>query len=146
MREFRKVTTEAEVLLYLKQFSDVFPHLCEKIESFEAYAAKLSQYAEVYVGTENADAFGIVVFYANDVQTKTAYISLIGIKRSAQGKGLGYWLLTKCQEVCRSRGMTTLSLEVDCDNDNAISFYQRNGFVIGTDTQRGSMYMNKSLE
>lgn len=145
MKEFCKVTAEQEVLSYLKYFSDIFPHLIEKIDSYEAYAAKISKYADIYVGLEDTRVFGIVVFYANDVQTGNAYISLVGVKDHDQGKGYGYWLLTKCQEVCVSQGMDRLSLEVDCDNQNAISFYKRNGFNIGADTKRNSMYMSKQL-
>lgn len=146
MKEFRKVTSESEVLSNLKYFDDIFPHLHEKIDSYEAYAEKLFRLADVYVGEENGDVFGIAVFYANDIQTRRAYISLIGVKDHAQGKGLGYWLLTQCQQVCYDRGMKHISLEVDCDNHNAISFYQRNGFELSEKTQRCSMYMNKSLE
>ena len=145
MREFVKIREKAEILNVLQGFSDVFPHLCEKIDSLDAYAEKLSQFAEFCIGTEDGVPFGLAVFYANDMQSKTAYISLIGVKSSHRSQGLGYWLLTNCENAARARSMTQLRLEVDLDNPTAIAFYERNGFSLCGHTQRGSMYMSKYI-
>lgn len=145
MREFIKITEKQKILAILYDFTDIFPHLFEKIESIEQYADKLSQYANFYLGIEDDTHFGIVVFYANNTDTKTAYISLIGIKENTQKKGLGCWLLSQCEEKSRQSGMTSIMLEVDSDNESAICFYKKNGYVTGEKTLRNSMYMHKQF-
>ncbi len=145
MSEFLKVIKKEKILSALYDFSDIFPHLCEKIDSMEDYAEKLSRHANFYLGVEDERAFGIAVFYSNDLETKTAYISLIGIKKSAQNKGLGGWLLSQCEEKARQDGMVKMMLEVDCDNDSAIFFYKKNGYKQGEKTERDSMYMHKEI-
>lgn len=145
MREFLKITDTRIISQTIYDFLDVFPHLCEKIESVEAYVEKLSKYANFYVGVEDGKAFGIAVFYSNDTIQKKAYISLIGLKADARGKGLGRWLLGQCENKSVKDGMEQMLLEVDCDNESALLFYQKNGYSITESTDRDSMYMHKRI-
>ena len=145
MSEFVRISDKNRILQELYNFSDIFPHLFEKIESIDAYAEKLSKYANFYLGVENEEPFGLSVFYSNDKISKTAYISLIGIKETKRNKGLGGWLLSKSEDKAKEDGMTQISLEVDCDNNSAISFYERKGYTVSTKSQRNSLYMNKQL-
>lgn len=145
MREFLKITDTKQISRTICDFLDIFPHLCEKIESIEAYADKLSKYANFYVGVENGEVFGIAVFYSNDKTDRKAYISLIGLKSAVQKKGLGTWLLNQCEDKARQDGMEQMLLEVDCDNEVAIAFYKKNGYAISGNTDRSSMYMNKRI-
>ena len=51
MKEFIKITDKDDILKYLYDFSDVFPHLCEMIESMEEYAEKLSKFSNFYIAS-----------------------------------------------------------------------------------------------
>lgn len=141
----KKIDSARGVYEILVEFQDVFPHLMEKISSLEDYAEKLYQYAEVYIGIKNENTFGVLIFYANDKKTQTAYISLIGVKEQYRHQRLGEWLLETCISKSRDAGMKTLKLEVDLDNANGKQFYERNGFVYGEDTGRDSIYMEISI-
>ena len=145
MREFLRITDIERISSTIYDFLDIFPHLCEKIESVESYAEKLSRYANFYVGVENSQVFGIAVFYSNDKTEKKAYISLIGCKSTVQKKGFGTWLLNQCEDKAIEDGMEQMLLEVDCDNESAISFYKKNGYAINGSTERNSMYMYKRI-
>lgn len=145
MSEFVRITDKNRILQELHNFSDIFPHLFEKIESIEVYAEKLSKYANFYIGIQNGEVFGLAVFYSNDKIRKVAYISLIGLKETERKKGLGGWLLSQCENKAKEDGMTKISLEVDCDNEFAILFYKKNGYIISEKTQRNSMYMHKQI-
>lgn len=145
MKEFIKITDKDDVLKYLYDFSDVFPHLCEKIESMEEYAEKLSKFSNFYIASYDEEKLGLAVFYSNDKESKNAYISLIGLKKAARNKGIGSWLLKECEKVSIKDGMKTISLEVDCDNPSAIAFYKKNGYTEGKFTERNSKYMHKKL-
>ena len=145
MREFSKISDVKSISKILYDFLDIFPHLCEKIESIEVYAKKLSENANFYIGVENGEVFGISVFYSNDKIGKKAYISLIGLKSTLQQKGFGTWLLQQSENKALQDGMNEMLLEVDCDNQAAILFYQKNNYVINGNTDRNSMYMYKKI-
>lgn len=146
MRKLVKVADEQEILSILEEFNDVFPHLNEKIDNMESYAKKLTLYSNFYVVQELGKNVGILVFYSNDTDKKTAYLTLIGVKDSLRGKGLGKDLLLFCEEKSKSDGMDKLFLEVDLDNESAMLFYQKNGFCFGDRTDRNSIYLYKSLK
>lgn len=131
-----------EVLL---MFEHVFPHLREKIPSFDEYAKKLEKFACVCICQINTETCGILVFYANDVKEKTSYISLIGVLETWQGKHVGKQLLDYCIDRSVTCGMKYLKLEVDLDNTVARKFYTRNGFHECNYASDTSIYMKKTL-
>ena len=144
MRELVKLADKNSILASLCEFLPLFPHLTEKVEINE-YAQKLSGYANFYVAKENEENIGVLVFYANDIKTKTAFISLIGVKDAWQGKGLGKWLLEVCIQNAKQQKMQKIALEVDNDNPNATEFYKRNGFVFVKKTENNSQIMQKDI-
>jgi ribosomal protein S18 acetylase RimI-like enzyme len=52
----------------------------------------------------------------------------VAVDDSYQRHGLGKKLLLTMQQQARSEGKNYLSLDVDCTNAAAISFYQKHGF------------------
>ena len=92
------------------------------------------------------DVIGYAAMYANDLQSKTAYITLIAVRRENQKAGVGSALIAWCESTAIGRGMRQLRLEVAKDNTNARSFYERHGFCYEAGQKEGSLYMRKSLE
>lgn len=130
----------------LREFDAVFPHLTERISSYEAYAMKLYQYANVYVCKSGMETCGLLVFYSNDMLNETAYISLIGVHEAYRGKRVGSFLLDWCKSFSKRMGMKKLKLEVDFDNEQAIAFYLRKGFSkCEKEDTRSSMYLRMDL-
>lgn len=127
-------------------FDPIFPHLREKIPSYDEYAEKLSRYANVAVCKINGETAGLLVFYSNDLETKTAYISLIGVNKKWQGKGISGFLLDYCTEESKKSGMEFLKLEVDLDNARAIRFYLKNGFENCEKSEGSSVHMCKKIK
>lgn len=237
MKKLIKIEKENEICAALYEFEDIFPHLREKVISFEKYSEKLSQYAYVFLAYEDIGApdcqnagkslthnnafeningikrggwenkenisrgckeseslengnlsdnlrvekpeplavlvtqedkeksdsndltdnrknqeseccavpFGILIMYANDKETKKAYISLIGVKREFFGKGRGAYLMSKAEEIARKEKMCNLMLEVDNDNVRAQKFYKKCGFSQCDVNSGKSFYMIKGL-
>lgn len=143
--EFVRISEKYGIYELLTEFSKVFPHLSEKVSNLEDYAEKLSKSAFVYVAQEGVENAGILVFYANNLQDKVAYISLIGIKKKYQHRGLGKAILDHCVVLSRQSGMNIVRLEVDADNFRAIEFYKKNGFGFVEETERKSFYMMKNI-
>ena len=92
------------------------------------------------------DVIGYVAMYANDLQSETAYITLIAVRRENQKAGVGSALIAWCESTAIGRGMRQLRLEVAEDNTTARSFYERHGFCYEAGQKEGSLYMRKSLE
>ena len=139
------VQKSEDVLSLLEHFDSVFPHLKEKISSYAEYAEKLSRFAHVCVIKLEGELCGLLVYYANDKETRTAYIALIGVMEKFQGRRIGQRLLEHCVERSLAYGMHRLNLEVDLDNEQAIRFYKKHGFCECGKKSYSSMYLTKSL-
>lgn len=141
MIHLERIIGAENILNLLIMFKDVFSRLEDRVSNLSAYSQKLDVNANVYAGKYCDNIFGIVIFYANNLDTRTAYISLIGVKKEYEHKGLGKWLLEKCIEISKETGMNRVRLEVDLDNRHAIEFYKKNGMTEKEQTDRKSMYM-----
>lgn len=84
------------------------------------------------------------VLYANNSETRNAYISLIAVRPEYQNLHIGKQLIETCLQIAESYGMQTCSLEVRKNNASAIRFYQRNGFVF-QDEKTDSFFMKRDL-
>lgn len=140
-----RLTKKGDIYSLLTEFLDIFPRLTDKISNIDEYAEKLRDFANVYVAKNNSENVGILVFYANDKESKEAYISLIGVKRGNTRNGIGKELLGCCNEISRKCGMSKIKLEVDQDNMNAIKFYKKNGFSFVSRSERNSFYMQREI-
>jgi ribosomal protein S18 acetylase RimI-like enzyme len=141
----RIVKKQAEVGIAIQLLNGVIrPPLLARINSIDDYANKLCKYAIVLLAEEKQDLIGVAAMYANDMDTKQAYLAQIGVSRSHQGMGVGKLLLSRCVEIAKKRSMTTMKLEVGKNNLGAIAFYLRYGFV-AEKTVGASHYMVKSL-
>lgn len=92
------------------------------------------------------DVIGYVALYANDIQGRTAYITLIAVRKESQKAGVGSSLMYWCEKTAIKKGMKTLRLEVEKDNVAARRFYERHGFCYEEEQNKDSLYMRKSLE
>jgi ribosomal protein S18 acetylase RimI-like enzyme len=73
---------------------------------------------------------GYCAFYANDLEGKNAYISLIAVKPQYQKLHIGTDILRKSFEIMRTYNMENCLLEVKKDNLKAFRFYKSNRFQI----------------
>lgn len=105
---------------------------------------KIHMLADVIVAY-SADVLGYIAVYANDMQTKVAYITLFAIKPDYQRCGIGYRLLKEAELIAIQRGLSRIRLEVQKSNIKAIQFYRKNGFSEEGETP-DSWYMIKDLE
>lgn len=83
-------------------------------------------------------------FYANDVDSKTAYISLIAVRPEHQYAHVGKQLLEYCLGIAVDRGMKYCALEVRKNDDSATRLYRANGFVFLSECE-SSFLMKKEL-
>lgn len=96
---------------------------------FDSYVKKLSEHAVTLSLRVDGELAGAASFYANDAAGGVAYITNIAVVSRFAGRRLGEKLLVAAVDESRSRGMTTLRLEVRRTNPRALALYRRFGFV-----------------
>lgn len=98
-------------------------------DSYLDILKKMQQYAE-FIVPRDADGtpLGYVSMYANNMETRIAYISMFCIRKEFQKQHLGVALMQKAEEVAREKGMKSIQLEVLKENTKGQSFYLKYGF------------------
>lgn len=142
------ILTDRERLIKLILDIHVVPDPSSFVDtlSVDDYADKLIERAINYVFVEKGKDAGFLSFYANDKETKTGYIALIGVLKEFQGKGIAQNLMDLCIQECRKAGMNQIKLEVKKENKRAIQFYRHYEFIELQDASVKSIYMQKVLE
>lgn len=128
----------------IKDFDSVFVEPLTQRKGFLDTLYKINTYATFLVAY-GTDIKGVAAFYCNDHQTKTAYLTLIAVKKKYQLQHIGRRLLRECEEISLLSGMCFLKLEVLERNYNAIQFYCKNGFNKTEKCSESSFYMVKRL-
>lgn len=125
---------------------DYVPALSTFVDVDE-YAEKLLENAVVLIATLQLSDVGITAIYVNDKENRNAYLSTIGAKRRVRHHGVGRALMQAACDVAVSNGMQCVKLEVSKQNDAAIGFYEKMGFVVqetkGPKTYANSVLMEK---
>jgi len=115
---------------WLATFGDFLPDPLGDRLCLDSYAEKLLTHAEIgcaWVGNELA---GLMVLYANDMETRTAHLPLISLLPTCRGRGLGNIMMRRAIAQARQRGMERLTLTVDHDNSPAQRLYAALGFRV----------------
>ena len=98
------------------------------------------------IGIYNSDQpIGYAAIYANDYESKVAYISMIGVVKRMQGMHIGSKLMIECIEIAKKEHMHIIRLEVLKNNIQAIKFYRRYGFEEEMESSTESLYMKKNI-
>lgn len=129
----------------IQECDDAFADSVVNRNGFDALADKIRNNGIFLVIRVDNETAGYAALYANDGENKTAYISLICIKRPFQKMHLGKSLIEECCKVAKRSGMTTIRLEVNKKNLHAIQFYQADGFEKEAEDSEATFYMRKEL-
>ncbi len=137
------LTSCEDIVDIISAMPDVKSNLSKRVD-ISVYSTKLSLYADNFVLVDKEKTKGFVSLYANDEKSKTAFITLIACLSDERGKGYGAVLFEYACRHAKACGMEELRLEVDRDNDRGISFYQKHGMNIISNTEYGHI-MSKKL-
>lgn len=124
---------------------EAFVNPISKADYYSSLLEKISKYAIVMVAKKDDDLLGYAAFYANDQTSRTAYLTLIGVRPNCQKQGVGKKLLMQAEYISHSKGMVKINLEVKKINSGAIAFYERQGYHYLKECSDDSIYMTKCL-
>ena len=97
-----------------------------EIDNLKNYVAKISAKAEIINYYSRGNLAGFIAFYANDQNTKIAFLSML----CSRQRKIGEFLLKQSIERCRDLEMVEYHLEVKKENSKAIALYERYGFFV----------------
>jgi ribosomal protein S18 acetylase RimI-like enzyme len=115
------------ILKYLLKMDDSFIPKLSEVVDIKGYSIKLSKKAIVYFAFFEECDIGMLAFYSNE-ETKISFITSISVMPEHHLKGIGRAFLEKAEEISKTKGMNTISLEVNKKNEIAQFFYEKNNF------------------
>ena len=96
-----------------------------------AYAKKLYQNAQIFTCRDvQHQIVAVAALYANDLNSRTAFLSFIAVAPAHQRQGVGKHLLTACENFSLCSNMRQLQLEVFSSNRKALAFYRADGYTV----------------
>lgn len=139
-----KLSSFSEIFTAYEKLKAVFPDLPHRVDVAE-YFRKIAYNANVYLIKNDNEICAIAAVYMNDIVSKIAYVTLIGVDLNYRNCGLGTMLFKHCEKEAVSCGMTRLRLEVNKNNIAALEFYKKQGMKIKENATDYSCYMEKFL-
>lgn len=120
------------------------PPLWDTMDDYGSYLSKVADAAITLVCVDGHRTIGGISFYANDCESRRAFITQLMVLPECQGEGVGTGLLGACEEYLRLTSMEKLALEVRKVNYGAKKLYERVGFSV-YDESPESYFMEKPL-
>ncbi len=101
----------------------------------DKYAQKLLTNAVIICEYDSSQLIGFAAFYANNTHAKKAYLSMLAVDATKQGRGIGSSLLKSSIEYLKRTGFYSFDLEVHKMNIHAIKLYENFNFKIFSETE-----------
>lgn len=116
---------------FILKIDNLFPAPLSKKVNISEYCEKILNKGIVIVA-KNIDnqIVGILTGYTNDEINKLAYISILCTLPEYQNQHIGTQLLNIFTNIAKENGMKKIFLHTHKENENAISFYKKNNFMI----------------
>ena len=133
----------------LEQCDSAFTRSVVNGAGYERLFAKIDSRAEFVVARRGRECMGFAAMYANDWDSRTAYITLFAVRQDFQKQRVGTRLMQKCVELAEQRQMREIRLEVLRADTGPITFYRKMGFRYAGDASaegQGSVYMCLKLQ
>lgn len=130
---------QEKVLELLLECNNSFtPTLSENIPyTLEQYAYRLSSNATFVLCSDEGKTIGFTAFYINE-EGGFSYIPQIWVSDAYQRRGIGAIMMDNLISYV-SASIKAIRLEVRKNNENAVAFYKKSGFVVLTD--EGNKYL-----
>ena len=117
-----------DILNLLQKTGDLLPEPLSQRVDLTTFLAKIQKQAKIWVAVENAQPVGIIAYYANDLISRTAHLTFMGLLTNFQNRKIGTRLLEKMIEDCQQANFRRITLEVHPSNTRAIHLYGKHGF------------------
>ncbi len=113
-----------------------FPIPLSEKTDLQTLTDKLFNKGKVLLALDGETPVGLIGFYANDAQTRQAYVSVVGVSEAYRGRGIARELLCRAMAYSREVGMAECRLYTHRSNTAAIRLYEGLSFEGQEDAAR----------
>lgn len=131
--------------LIIRYANTVNPPLTARNIDLHDWVRKIYSFGKTFKAVKDSTVLGFISLYANDFENSIAYITFLSVDVQFRSLGIGRKLIEFSENYVRTLGINNYKLEVHKNNIKAIRFYEKNGFQIIGDKDKGSYYMVKEL-
>ena len=114
-----------------------FPPISSRA-NLKQYSEKLHVHSERITVKIDGSLAGVLCVYANNLESKEAFISYVSVSEEHKGGGVGKILMRTAIDLCSTKGMISIRLEVAENNLPAIKLYR--GFDFQIEKLEGMIY------
>lgn len=118
----------SDILRFINEVDHLFPiPLSEKCD-LPLYCEKILNNGIFIVASHQGQIVGLLGGYANDLATKSAYISLVAVLPEFQNQSIAQRLIHTFFDICEKRNMKKVFLHTHSKNYAAQHMYEKLGF------------------
>lgn len=130
--------------IFLKKIDKDFPiHLSDRVDIYQ-YIDKILKNGYGIIYKDNKKIVATILFYANDIKSKEAYISLIGVDKKYRRMHLANNLLDEALKIIVENGCRKVKLYTHKTNDGAKKMYVNKGFeLVDSDREHSVCFIKK---
>lgn len=139
-----RVPARPELISMIAAAAEGLPPVFREVTAVEAYADKLLSAARFEVARDDDQVVGLVAYYANDLSTRQAFITLVSVAPTARKRGIAARLVSQVITRCENEGFKTISLQVLSNNAAANALYSKYDFA-HVSTQDGQHTLIRTL-
>ena len=133
-----------QLTAYLEKIDAEFTPPLSSRQKLECYAQKMLDKGYVYAAFSGIKMGGLCAFYANDIKTRQAFLTLLQVDRNWRRQGVAAALCKRMFRLCEDKGMQMISLFTHMDNKTAQLFYKSQGFLV-TGQEEERLCMTRTL-
>lgn len=135
-----------QLINFILDCDALFPIPISHKTNISEYVEKVLSNGIVFAYMIDGEIAGVVLGYANDIQTNIAYLSLLCVKPEFQNKGIAKKLVEQFKEYCSEAGMKRITLYTHVTNTKAIELYKKHGFVMGKSNRAEDYFLIYTIE
>ena len=130
--------------LFLRAMDYEYPIPLSKKVDFDVFLKRIYDYGNVICMYDGDKVAGALFFYANNVDEKIAFITLLGVLREYRRQGVAKKLLDIMIQFCQN-DFDMIQLYTHHTNKDAISFYKKNHFYEIKSDRQGDLKLQLNL-
>lgn len=127
---YKKNTLNQNTLYqFVKNSDKEFEPVLSMFINLEDYCKKIQNNAEIFEAFSGNKIAALVIMYANDYESKKAFITYVYCKQEYRKQGITGNLLKNAVIFAKDKGFTEIWLNCNPDNISALKLYKKYGFI-----------------
>lgn len=139
---------EKELINYLYNHDKDFPIPITNKVDIEKYVQKILKLGHCLISFDNKKIVGILIYYDNDIETNTAFLSLVSVDKEYRNQGIASKMINHLIKNMENVDyIKYIDVPTHITNETAIILYKKFGFKFtGIKKEDNTIILRKVLE